>query len=269
MRTELAVAMLIVAFAVPARAQEAPPLPACAEGRERVDGVCCWPGQTFDATTRQCVGAPHCPEALVEHGETCVAPALAPSLAALTQTSFSEAIPPAYEMPAEHSRTTTAEWPVTHEGSLSRVARQDGEDGGLVAASLIVIDIGWVFGLITAGLGDHGCSTSTPFGGFGSASAPRTSCSSWEFAFIPLGGGIASGMITLNGSREDYGLWGLATGIPSVLFQGIGLIMLAGVLGNNQTHGWGIVPIAQTGATARILPGAAASDLGATLGITF
>lgn len=260
----LAVCLALV-LASPARAQDA-----CAEGRERVAGFCCWPAQTFSTDAGRCEGAPRCPAGLVEHGEACIAPVVPepPPAGSLIEPPRYESlvIPPTIEAPPPPM--SLEGWPVAHAGAvLHRPVPRHGEDGGLVAAAMVVFDLGWTMGLLVGMLDEAGpsCSTGAFFG-----SGPHVSCNSWPLAFIPVGGGIASGMMswpnTPPGSfgRRDTWIWGMALGIPSVLFQGIGLIMMAVALAN-EVHDIGLAPIVLDGVTVSLVPAAQASDVGVSI----
>lgn len=129
-----------------------------------------------------------------------------------------------------------------------RVQARSTEDGGLVAASVVVIDVGWTLGwlgVLIAELG--GCS--------------GRACDGWPWAFIPVGGAMAAGVASI--SRGNGAAF--AFGIPSVILQGIGLIMLAISLGNEVTE-----PLHQPIRPRISLSlGAPSSDLGASLGLSF
>ena len=77
-----------------------------------------------------------------------------------------------------------------------------------------------------------------------------------------MGGGIASGLMQFQGFRESAVL-GLVAGPISVIFQGVGLIMLAISLANETTE-LGFQPIVQSedGATFSVEPAAPGADLG-------
>jgi len=48
-----------------------PPTKTCEEVQELMDGECCWPGQVWDTTRKQCVGVPRCPSRSMQAGEGC------------------------------------------------------------------------------------------------------------------------------------------------------------------------------------------------------
>src|SRR5206468_2441514 len=113
-------------------------------------------------------------------------------------------------------RPTTTGWPARHEGEvLFHAVRRHGEDGGLVAAAMVVFDIGWTFGLLVGIMDDATVSCRTSFSGFGFGGAPA-SCNSWPLSLVPLGGGIAAGLSSFGSSRQTTG-WGMAFGVPSVI----------------------------------------------------
>jgi len=212
---------------------------ACPEGRAAIDGHCCWPGQVFARESGRCEGPPECPAPLVEHGASCVA-----------------------AVPSDDAAESVDDWPPGHAGhTLHRSARQNGVDGGLVAAALVVFDVGWVFGWLTSTLSDQGCIATGTFEPY------MHSCNVWGLAWLPLGGGLASGLMTFNGPRR-YSGWELGLGIPSVALEGIGLFMLAIAL-LTRTHEWGFPRFDAHGATVAVLPGAASTDVGATIGVAF
>lgn len=265
-------ALALVLLGVPASVAAAQEAEACAEGRERVDGFCCWPGQTFAADARRCEGAPQCPDGLVEHGEACIAPALGaapPPIAPMALSGYEGLAAGVVAPVAPAAPVITLDgWPATHSGGVvHRPVARHGEDGGLVAAAMVVFDIGWTFGMLV-GLNDAAtaqCSVGTFF-----TTSANANCNSWPLALIPVGGGIASGMFvwpnTPPGSfgRRNEFLWGMAFGIPSVILQTTGLIMLAVALAN-EVHDIGIAPIVVDGVTISLLPGSQGADLGASL----
>ena len=216
--------------------------PPCDALHVAVEDQCCWPDQHVEAG--RCVGAPRCPETLVEHGDDCVALASTPAPARAVATYASTS-------PTEEESEELAEWPtVLHhrDRPVWRVQARSTEDGGLVAASVVVIDVGWTMGwlgVLIAELG--GCS--------------GRACDGWPWAFIPVGGAMAAGVASISrGNGAAYGF-----GIPSVILQGIGLIMLAISLGNEVTE-----PLHQPIRPRISLSlGAPSSDLGASLGLSF
>lgn len=243
----------------------------CAEGRERVDGRCCWPGQSWSVERARCEGAPRCPEALVEHGESCLAPAIAASSGA-APGRVESVDPGGVPVPDLYRTSLRAGWPeraVLGIEELARPVRVRGEDEGLIIASLVVIDIGWVLGWALVFMDEvsgGGCAPSggSPFGG------ARISCSSWPFAFMPVAGGITAGLTNFSGGFRTTAGWGIALGSPSVIFQGVGIIMLAIALAND-TSEIGYQPLVEEPreAGARLLPGAAGADVGLSLDVLF
>lgn len=253
----------LVGLAAPAAAQDAATAAAeapraCAEGRVRTEGVCCWPGQIFRATEHLCTGAPECPDGLVEHGEACIAPVESGTRARLLAPPPSLPEPPP-ALAAALAPPISA-WPATHEGTLSRPVRRHGEDGGLVAAAMVVFDVGWMFGLLVGMLDEAGGSCRGFRGG--------GSCNSWPLTLIPVGGGITAGLANFAPSGRSTYLWGFALGIPSVMLQGIGLIMLAVALAN-EVHDLGFSPLEDGDVTLSLVPAAQGADVGASLLIAF
>lgn len=219
-------------------------------GRVSLGDACCWPEQSLEGG--RCVGAPRCPEGLVEHGDACVARAALEAAPAIVSSEAS-----AWAAVSEPSEETVeVDWPsrVHHpDRPMARVQVGRGEDAGLVIASLVVFDLGWTLGWLGALFGELG-------GCFSGA------CNTFAWAFIPVGGAMASGLDSL--SRSGNGL-GYSLGITSVCLQGIGLIMLAISLANEVT-----VPRTQPltlgppGAPSIAL-GARDADVGLSLGVAF
>lgn len=80
----------------------------CAAGRTATETSgwhCCWPGQTWGASERACIGPPACPNGLVAHGESCV-PGVAPSPGVLIQP-----LPPAIRAVTPFVPATSAATP--------------------------------------------------------------------------------------------------------------------------------------------------------------
>lgn len=259
-------ALLVLAPAV-AAAQD------CAEGRERVEGHCCWPAQTWSTERARCEGAPRCPHDLVEHGDACVAP-VGSTAAALASPGATRApaegapdladavVPPVYRA------SQRARWPareVLGVEELARPVRVRGEDEPLIIAAMAVFDAGWILGwLVVVADEASGGGCVAFFGG------PRGSCSSWPFAFIPVGGGMTAGMTTFSGTRNTF-LWGLGYGPPSVILQGLGLIAIAIALANETTE-TGYQPLRAEPASAAavsLVPGAVGADVGLSLDVRF
>lgn len=110
-----------------------------------------------------------------------------------------------------------AHWPTRRPPRLFRVVRTPRRlDGGLIAAASVVSDIGFVIGWMAgiSGVGPH-C------GG--------VSCNSWWLSLIPVGGALGSTLIALPAdrgrARDDGSLVG-GFGIPSFIFQVVGLVMM-------------------------------------------
>lgn len=255
---------------------------ACEEGRVATpEGLCCWPGQTFDGELRHCVGAPSCPAELVAHGESCVARvaegagarvtdassatptigagAVAPSPGTVLVGSGVQATVP------EGYGTTTAGWPAVHEGTaLRRAVFGRGEDEGLITFALTMFDIGWVLGWVVGFIEVAGntCNTFSPFG-FGSMN-----CQSWPLAFIPVAGGIASGMANFSGGSRSSWLGGFAIGIPSVILQTVGVIA-AIIAFANETTELTFPEIHVGDAQLSFVPSAPSSDAGLSIRLDF
>lgn len=240
----------------------------CAEGRVRgSEGFCCWPGQTFSTADRRCEGAPQCPEGLVEHGEACLSTVVPapPSYARF------EAPPPmiASDIAAPPARSTSG-WPAQHEGqALSRAVPRHGEDGGLVAAAMVVFDVGWTFGML---VGILDATSANCFAFSSSSSAGPVNCGTWALAFIPVGGGIAAGTMNFVSAPTGFtsrnnATWGASFGSTSAVLQTAGLIMMAVALAN-EVHDVGTVPLGQ-GVSVAVFPGAPASDLGVSALLLF
>lgn len=249
--------------------------PTCAEGRERLpEGRCCWPGQRWSEERGRCDGPPTCPEDLVEHGDACIAPELFVSDAAPPPAEGATTTrPPAYALsagydtaargPASTALPGADGWPRSS-GRLDRPTHRSivvrGEDEGLIMASLVVFDVGWVLGWLGTALSEGiGCRQFTGFG------EVRVGCDAWPWAFIPIGGGMAAGMAAISrGSGFAFGF-----GIASVILQGIGGIM-AIIATTNETTEFALQPMRLgESLSASVSFGAEAADAGLTFGLTF
>lgn len=249
----------------------------CEEGRERVDGRCCWPGQTFSVERLRCEGPPHCPPALTEHGDACVARATTsgpplpppPTEGAVTgePVSMTGDDPMRLGMPEAYGGVSTREWPTHGEDRPWRAVHVRGEDEGLIIFSFSIFEFGFILGLLTAGLDEqaHPCFTSGgPFGG-----GVSTGCNSWPLAFIPIGGGVASGFANFGVSSFGGRAFGYIFGIPSVLLQLIGLVSMM-ISFSNATDELGFRPIGDPhGVSLSFVPGASGSDVGLSLDLRF
>lgn len=236
------VALVLASASAPAMAvaQE------CSEGRLRIEGRCCWPGQSWSLEHGRCDGAPTCPTGLVEHGETCVAPAV-------SSTGYG-----GFGAGAVPSRaSSTAAWPSSTEDENAPTAwatQGRGEDEGLIIAAFVVFDVGWLLGLL---------------GGF--LDELRAGGSSWVIAGAPLVGGMVSAFVNLTPSRDTwgFGVFSFSFGIPSIIFQGIGLIMMPIAFANETTEAvFSPIDVAP-GVTASIAPSAPGADLGLSLHVGF
>lgn len=179
----------------------------CAEGRERVGGRCCWPGQTWSDDRARCEGAPRCPAPLLEHGDACVATTIA--------GGYDD--PSGVDAPG---LVLTDGWPL-REGSehppRARVVTGRGEDEPLIALACAIFDIGWSLGMMGGALDE------LQDGGW-----------SWPLSFIPLVGGMMGGLVDFAPSRGFSG-FGFGFGIPSIIFQGVGLFFLLPIALANDT----------------------------------
>lgn len=285
-RVALIVVFVGAAVATPARAQESTEATAsteaarpCAEGRVREAGRCCWPAQQFVADVGRCVGAPACPEGLVEHGEQCVAPSLAISVTSGTvvpePASASTATPQPTSRRYETSRSRTSRsfaesvegWrEVTDDvyAPRARAAMTQGEDEGLIIAALAVFDTGWVLGWLGTMLDEIVLACSD----FSTFPARRFSCGGAAWSLVPFGGALGSGLTTPSGASHSSG-FGIGFGIASVILQGIGGIM-AIIAFVNETNELGYQPMhSGTGLSASLLPGAQGADGGLTFELAF
>lgn len=264
---------LLLGLCARVEAQDDAVRPACAEGRERLaEGRCCWPGQRWSEEQARCSGPPTCPEPLVEHGDACVARELAgdePSSLPEVGTTRPAAYPvssgyqAAARAPSSAVLASTEDWPRSA-GRLDRPTHRSivvrGEDEGLIMASLVVFDVGWVLGWLGTALSEGvGCRQFTGFG------EVRVGCDAWPWAFIPIGGGMAAGMAAISrGSGFAFGF-----GIASVIFQGIGAIM-AIIATTNETTELALQPMRLgESLSASVSFGAEAADAGLTVGLTF
>jgi hypothetical protein len=122
----------------------------------------------------------------------CVAPVLS-SLSAVPEVVPTDgpSRPPAYAVTlggygarSQRDDASTELWP-SSSGRIDRPTRRAlvvrGEDEGLIMASLIVFDVGWVLGWLGTVLSEGvGCRVFTGFG------EVRVGCDAWPWAFIPL-----------------------------------------------------------------------------------
>ena len=234
-RTPTAVACLVASslvggpFITSAQAQD------CAEGRERVEGRCCWPGQSWSLEHGRCEGLPECPSELVEHGESCVG-------AVMTAPGSGYGSVPSIEPgEAPSIASSTAGWPSAHgaedaPGAWAIAGR--GEDEGLITAAFAVFDLGWALGWI---------------GGF--LNEWQTGGSSWVLSGIPLAGAMI-------GAFVDFG--------PSRGFSGFGLAFMLPIAFANETSETVFQPVDFGGdVTASLELSAPGSDAGASVRIGF
>lgn len=253
----LAALLLLSALGSRAAAQE------CAEGRIRVEGRCCWPGQSWSTELARCEGEPACPIGLVAHGETCAA-AIERSGASTRGTGVTRAM---YAGDATPSAASTEGWPsatsaIDPPGAWVVPVR--GEDEGLISVAFAVFDVGYLMGWLGVLLDEAaGCAT-TWMGG-------ATSCNSWPYAGIPLVGGIVGGMV----NNSSTGGWrrsgfGVGFGSASVVLEGIGLFVMIPIAFANSTSERGYQPITLSeGVTAAVRASAPGAEAGLSLDVSF
>ncbi len=260
-------------------AREAIVRPACAEGRERVDGRCCWPSQTFSDDVGRCVGAPSCPSGLVEHGDACVAPSSAAMPITTTSdvsvpdpTGITTAAPAAYGSSGRAAArgraplfaTSVEGWPEVAgdlDAPRARATEVHGEDEELIIAALVVFDVGWVMGWLGTMLDEIvlGC---TNFSG------GRVSCGGAAWSLVPFGGALGSAFTTRSGTFHSSG-FGIGFSIASVIVQSIGGIMAIIAFANETTEVGHQSIHTDNSLSASLVPGAAGADAGLTLELTF
>ena len=128
-----------------------------------VEGRCCWPGQTWSSEHARCSGRPSCPIALVEHGETCAGRAIVGASTGIARL----AAPSDLDVPDAYHARPARLWPsfasLRLGDTVSRPATRRGEDEGLIIASLVVIDIGFVLGAVI-GIVDMAATNCRSFG---------------------------------------------------------------------------------------------------------
>lgn len=252
-------ALVLASVASSARAQD------CSEGRVRVEGRCCWPGQSWSLEHGRCDGAPLCPPGLVEHGETCVASALSalPSAPSPPGARGRDA----YAEPTFPRAASTDGWPVAVGDAHAPgawVFPGRGEDEGLISVAFAIFDVGWLLGWIGV-LADEAAGCSSDFFGSG-----RTfSCGGWQIAGVPLVGGIVGGLVNFSpGFRRSS--FGIAFGIPSVILEGIGLFVLLPIAFANSTSEPAFMPIhLNDDVTASLELSAPGADAGLSLDVSF
>ena len=229
----------------------------CAEGRERVEGRCCWPGQSWSETDGRCRGAPHCPEALVEHGDECVAP-----IASAPAPSAWGPLPPPEATPA-----VPLEWPDRDEAgarSLSHVVMAPSEDEGLLIGAFLLFDLAWWMGVVGGVLDEQANQCDAGF--FTGRSRVPTSCRSVGFAPIPIVGGLLAPLLNFGpGLRTNASF--LALGIPSLILQIAGVVAI-GVAFANGTIEPRYQPLGSP-ATVALVPAASGADAGLSLDLRF
>jgi hypothetical protein len=207
----------------------------------------------------------------VAHGESCVArvtdvaSARASAVSDGTIASETVRVPSGAQatVPSGYGTSTTA-WPAVHEGTaLHRAVFGRGEDEGLITFALTMFDIGWVLGWVVGFIEVAGNTCSSFSFGFGS-----TNCQSWPLAFIPVAGGIASGMANFSGASRSSWLGGFAIGIPSVILQTVGLIA-AIIAFANETSELAFPEVRVGDAQLSLVPSAPSSDAGLSVRLDF
>lgn len=219
--TRLLLVALALALTTPVQAQS------CTEGRERVGGYCCWPGQRFSSVTRTCVGEPRCPDGLAARGASCGALGVVTAGALAVPAGYGDA--PAVERPSDAEPPSAPPpsldaWPAVHEGTeLHRPGAVAGRDQSLIAFALSLFDTGFVLGWIGAYADENGraCSGHT--------------CNAWPLATLPLVGGIAATTVHIDAPGRNNGT-GLAFGILSILLEAAGVVAIGIAIQNRTTE---------------------------------
>lgn len=226
---------------------------ACGEGRTRGEaGRCCWPGQAFSVEAGRCEGVPHCPDGLLEHGDDCVAPRATSGPRSISTWDGDTVLPPApeeatgagilpmgYGAPSASAPTSTAGWVHLNELAAASIARRPiatvGEDEGLIAMSLVIFDVGFLSGAMVAMLDELSvaCRTGTWV---------PTGCQSWPLAFVPVVGGLLSGLTNFGGGTRFSAGWGAGLGSVSLILQVAGIIS-AVISFSNQTNEYALEPL--------------------------
>jgi hypothetical protein len=182
---------------------------ACDDGRVRVSGHCCWPGQRWSRAARVCDGVPQCPSGMSEEGESCVVRATATASTPSSPTTGTMApTAPTIAGVATGPAVSTAGWPIAPggrpNGVIDPVVRR-GTDLFLAIAGGVAFGAGYLMGVIAAPIL--------------ASTMPRWSeASDWPIAFVPVIGAPV-GMLL---SSESYGGDVVLGSISSVL-QIVGL----------------------------------------------
>ncbi|MBX7191499.1 MAG: hypothetical protein K1X94_05555 [Sandaracinaceae bacterium] len=160
---------------------------------------------------------PECPVGLVEHGEDCV-----PSI---ESTAPPSPWPPSMLEPSTSEPSTSARaphlgssWPsqATHpDRARASVRVSRGEDEALIALSLGVFDAGWALGWIGTAIGVLGNPSSAPTA---------------TISLVPVVGSITYGFVSQSWVAA------LAFGIPSLILQVVGVLMIGISLSNETTE---------------------------------
>jgi hypothetical protein len=243
---------------------------ACAEGRERTaEGRCCWPGQSFSLAHGRCEGRVACPAGTVEHGDDCIAPVLEalppPPAVGTTLTTDRAGDPYADGTPDTSGWALLAD--VASPELLRRPTQSVGEDEALIAGSLSLFDVGWLMGWMVPLLDETTNSCRT--GDWGS---PRTTCGSWGFSFLPVIGGILSGVTSVGAVRNTV-VWGSIFGGIGASLQLAGIIAVAVSLTNATTE-FRLSPITEgaeeePGVTLSFTGDVPGADVGSAIEIRF
>lgn len=285
MRIAISVAFLaFVALPPTADAQ------ACSGGRERVDGHCCWPEQTWSRAERVCEGAPRCPSGMDEEGEGCV-PSAVPTAQVVSGTTPTSVLSPVAPRPptvlggATSSSTaiSVVDWPSLPgppPGAVVDPIVHRGMDDGLIFGGLITFGVGYLLG-VAVGLADlasqncHYTGSNDPF--FPEEPAFDLGCESGAFGFVPFAGGLLSGTMVLADNPGSHGyarvlrreyVLGAAGGGLAGAAQLVGLwIFLHGIAG----YTLDVFPAADLGPTAslRLAPDAPGADAGLSMTLDF
>lgn len=196
---------------------------ACSDGRERTGGHCCWPGQTWSRSDRVCEGAPTCPDGLVESGEECVVPLTAPGPA--PSAAPPQAAPPIVAPRAAAAPGVWPSLPDTRPAGVINPVHVSGLDVGLAIAGGVTLGVGYLMQVIFAGLEQPSNSCRGPSSGVGFSR--DFGCDSWPLGLIPFAGGIASSLVSFNGSRYTSAWVGFQVPAVTIELVGLGLLIHA------------------------------------------
>jgi hypothetical protein len=210
---------LSLACVAPAAAQS------CAEGRARVGGHCCWPGQTWSTHDRSCTGVPRCPTGLVEDGESCVAAVSATAAPPIV----TPAVPPSEPEPSASADVGSA-WPTLPggrpEGVVNpRLVHRARLDVGLVVGGAVLFGLGYLGSLILSGI-DGAQMRCYDHDDVGSVAIPCPT--TWPISFVPLVGGLIQGVVEGGNNPNGHAENGIGYLPHTFLAAGqvVGLVML-------------------------------------------